>query len=254
MGITIRSVHDPQELEQVIPLEIAVWGAAAEDMIPVSLMRSFTMNGGLVLIAENGTQAVGVSIAYPTRRNTSSTLLWSQIAGVHPDHQGQGIGRQLKQTQRAWAREHGYDAVGWTFDPMQQGNANFNLNHLGAFAVRYHVNFYGPMTDEINKGTRSDRLEAFWPVYDADLSPDDRSGHALLSEDTEMAPRLHELGAHRTITIALPSLPNLRTENLALFSTWQDAVCSAFSTAFEAGYRASAFDATGPCYVLTRGA
>jgi predicted GNAT superfamily acetyltransferase len=55
--------------------------------------------------------------------------------------------------------------IGWTFDPLQRGNANFNFNRLGVVVRAYHVNFYGEMNDDINSGLASDRFEAWWDVF-----------------------------------------------------------------------------------------
>jgi predicted GNAT superfamily acetyltransferase/predicted GIY-YIG superfamily endonuclease len=86
------------------------------------------------------------------------------MAGVHPSYQGQGIGFQLKQLQREWARENGYNQIRWTFDPLQRGNANFNIHKLGTTANCYCINYYGEMNDGINAGLPSDRLEVNWQV------------------------------------------------------------------------------------------
>ncbi len=90
------------------------------------------------------------------------------MAGVRPDYQQYGIGRGLKLHQRAWALEHGYDEIRWTFDPLLRGNANFNLHKLGATFGSYLINFYGTMTDGINaNGLPSDRVEAVWRLNEA---------------------------------------------------------------------------------------
>jgi predicted GNAT superfamily acetyltransferase len=56
----------------------------------------------------------------------------------------------------------GIDRMVWTFDPLISANAYFNLHKLGAVAHRYAVNYYGAMSDELNRGLESDRLEVDW--------------------------------------------------------------------------------------------
>src|SRR5205823_2553549 len=66
--------------------------------------------------------------------------------------------------QRAWAKDQGLDLVAWSFDPLQAGNANFNLNRLGATSRTYEVNYFGDRTDALNTGLDTDRLLVEWPV------------------------------------------------------------------------------------------
>ena len=65
-----------------------------------------------------------------------------------------------------WALARGLAQVSWTFDPLVRRNAYFNLAKLGARPRAYLVNFYGPMSDGINAGDDTDRLEAQWRLDD----------------------------------------------------------------------------------------
>ena len=92
--------------------------------------------------------------------------LWSHMTGVHPAYQSQHIGFELKQIQRKWALENGYKQIRWTFDPMQRGNANFNMAILGATANVYHINLYGNQLGNLNAGLPTDRVEVMWQLED----------------------------------------------------------------------------------------
>lgn len=179
MAVDYRVLHDMADFERVVDLEIGVWGLAPRDAVPASVMHAMSLNGGLVVGAYDGAAFIGMALAFPVRR-ARHWLLWSHMAGVHPDYQGRGIGFGLKQFQRTWALEQGYDTIGWTYDPLQRGNANFNLHLLGAASHTYHVDFYGEMTDAINAGLPSDRLEIEWKLRD-------RRVQTLASGQTEPA-------------------------------------------------------------------
>ncbi len=157
----IRVLDTISDFERVVDLEIAVWGLNPRDAVPASLIHASVVGGAVVIGAYDGDRLVGLAYAFPSWRG-NKRLLWSHMTGVHPDYQGRGIGFSLKQAQRQWALEHGYRSIAWTFDPLQRGNAKFNLHLLGAKASIYHVDFYGEMADGINAGLPSDRLEVRW--------------------------------------------------------------------------------------------
>ena len=92
---------------------------------------------------------------------------YDQLAAV-PGWQDRGVGRALKLAQRAHCLDVGIEEVRWTFDPMVARNARFNLVKLGAEATRLLPDFYGEMTDRLN---RDDRLlgEQQWPVVAAPI-------------------------------------------------------------------------------------
>lgn len=162
-GVAFRTTHTSAELRAFVALEIAIWGLSARDAVPSSLLHALTNNGGVLVGAYAGSQPVGLALGFPARRG-KRWLLWSHMSGVHPDYQRQGIGLALKQQQRAWALENGFTEMRWTFDPLQAGNAHFNLTLLGAYADTYHVDYYGDMDDAINSGLPSDRVEAVWDL------------------------------------------------------------------------------------------
>lgn len=88
----------------------------------------------------------------------------SHQAGVVPGHRRRGVGYALKLAQRDTCLRHGVREMRWTFDPLVRRNVAFNLNALGARAVAFYPDFYGSMSDSINAGDASDRLEAVWDL------------------------------------------------------------------------------------------
>src|SRR5208282_1496439 len=108
----------------------------------------------------NGT-AVAMSFGFLGRLE-ERLCLYSQLTGVVPGYQSRGLGYRLKIVQRDLAHAAGIDLIAWAFDPLQAGNAHFNLTRLGAQAVRYVENMYGERTDQLNAGVPTDRLIAEW--------------------------------------------------------------------------------------------
>jgi predicted GNAT superfamily acetyltransferase/predicted GIY-YIG superfamily endonuclease len=158
-----RLLKENAEFEQVGDLESIVWSLEPRDALPASMLHASVHNGGFLAGAYDADQLIGFSFGFPVRRG-SRWLLWSHVAGVHPDYQSRGVGFDLKQFQRRWALENQYTSIAWTFDPLQSRNAYFNLHRLGAEASIYHIDFYGEMTDGLNAGLPSDRLEVVWPL------------------------------------------------------------------------------------------
>lgn len=260
--IIYRQIEDLAEIEAVVDLEIAVWSLDPRDAVPSNILHAMVSNGYLLVGAFVEDSLVGMAFGFPVRRG-NHWILWSHMAAVLPDYQGQGIGFGLKEFQRKWAAEQGYRMLAWTFDPLQRGNANFNMHHLGATAQTYHVNFYGEMTDGINAGLPSDRLEVQWAVKKP--SAQKRTPHEytvenciLISQD-DLMPALHlppqwESPAY---LVEIPrNLGELKRANSHAALSWRLALREALQTAFNNGYIASDFvELDGrPCYVLSQSA
>ena len=164
--MAIRPPTSPSELRACQEVQRRSWGIQEEGyLIPIATMVSLQHCGGLVLGAflDDG-RAVGMSIAFRGKwRNRP--CLYSQLTGVDPDFQDRRIGTKLKQVQREFALSEGdLDLIVWAFDPLHAGNANFNLNKLGATATRYVEDMYGPRTDSLNAGLPTDRLIVEWEL------------------------------------------------------------------------------------------
>ncbi len=252
MNIVYRAIESIEELEQVVDLEIIVWDLPARDATPAGLLHAMVCNGSLVLGAFDGDKLIGMALMFPSSRHKYK-LLWSHMAAVHPDYQGQGVGFGLKQFQRSWALENGYNTIGWTFDPLQRGNANFNLHVLGGLTNTYHVNFYGVLTDGLNAGLPSDRLEIMWALRNPRVkqlsmqeSPislfisDEITQHHLLLHSHNDTLIINKLTSANQFYLAeIPQNINQmkrQSQNVAI--SWRLALRETLQTAFLAGYTA----------------
>lgn len=235
MSIIYRQTDEISDMHRIVELEKIVWGLPDVDCVPVNVLRLSAHNGGLLLVAIDEHEIIGFSVSFPAKSG-DVWLLWSHITGVHPAYQGKGIGTTLKQRQRHLARENGYSAIGWTFDPMQAANAHFNLNILKAIGRRYHLNFYGEMRDSINNtGLPSDRMEIYWPTDDNERLEEPDTDTAILSLINEQL-QLTDVLEDEPDCIRIP-IPN----NPAARKKWQPVARAAFQLAFDKGYVATHF-------------
>lgn len=244
-----RVLETIRELEQAVEVEIAVWGLNPRDAVPLNMLRAVTHTGGLALGAYDGDAMVGMAFAFPARHN-NRLILWSHMTGVLPAYQGQDIGFTLKQKQRAWALANGYDEIGWTFDPLKRGNANFNLHRLGVIANVYHVNFYGQMEDAINVGTPSDRLEVIWRLDDPRVAAL-ANGETIITQYPSISSENSILTTKDTVPVFAPAFEcpfvyvevpsSLEGLTIETAGSWRLALREALQTAFVCGYTAVDF-------------
>ena len=260
--IEYRILHTMAELEEAVDVQLAVWKMNPRNTVPAALMHVFTGNRGLVMGAYDGETMVGVLVSLPANPG-DAWILWSHMTGVHPDYQNRRIGVELKLRQRLWALENGYGTIRWTADPLQRGNAKFNLGLLGRVAAlyidTYHVNFYGDMDDDINRGMPSDRIEATWRIDQPSLlGPRPADVTALLYADASGQPVISEKCGQwdeAAYTAAVPGdLDRLRRTSKPTLLAWRLALREVMQAAFAHGYAAVDFvnnDSDG-AYFLTR--
>ncbi len=256
MTFHYRSLESIDDLEKVVDLEMLVWVLPPRDAVPSNLLHAMVNTGSLVVGAYDNKNLIGMALMFPTSRSNKK-LLWSHMAAVHPDYQSQGIGFELKQFQRKWALENGYLEIGWTFDPLLRGNANFNLHVLGGATNTYHENFYGEMTDGINAGLPSDRVEVIWKLRNHRVKrlgegkqpsslfavPDHVDDGICLLRSVDNQPVLSKSSPQQTICLAeIPAkISALKEISRELALEWRLALRDTFQTAFQAGYSAQDF-------------
>jgi predicted GIY-YIG superfamily endonuclease len=171
------------------------------------------------------------------------------MAAVHPDYQSQGLGLRLKHTQKNIALQQGYEVIAWTFDPLQARNAYFNFALLGTTARNYHINFYGTMSDEINGGLPSDRLEVEWHINNTNQLtssyPAADTGSVALSVDPITIKPLANLSAIENaapVRVEIPAdIHRLRLQSAAKALEWRMALRDCIVTYLKAGYTISGF-------------
>ncbi|MDT7656254.1 MAG: hypothetical protein QOF38_969, partial [Pseudonocardiales bacterium] len=151
-GVRIGLVEDAAGTSEVSRFLAELWNST--EAMPAEVLRGIWHAGGSALAAYAGARLVGAAVA--VFEPPATRAVYSLVAGAATSDRG--IGFALKQAQRAWALERGATAMTWTFDPLIGRNARFNLVKLGARAVDYVIDFYGPMDDVFNAGDESDRM------------------------------------------------------------------------------------------------
>ncbi|MBK9122387.1 MAG: GNAT family N-acetyltransferase [Chloroflexi bacterium] len=260
--IVYRILTENADLEQASHLEAVIWGWDVQFASPTNVMRVSALKGGLVLCAYDRGAMIGMSWAFPAFTD-GQWVLWSHVAGVLPNYRGQGIGAGIKWAQRKWALEHGYREIRWTFDPMQAGNANFNLRVLGVSINKYLVNMYGTYDDALNPGLPTDRFEARWELASERVGQAEQGRLPVVDTlpDT-MLVRAEGDGIVTRMTSSQPSacveipasFSTLGRENRGLAERWQAALRTQLTDAFERGFVIENFvRRDGRCwYVLKR--
>jgi predicted GNAT superfamily acetyltransferase len=223
-------------------------------LIPIATMVGANLHGGLVVGAflPHG-EAVAISFAF-LGKIEGRLCLYSQLTGVVPEYQARGLGYRIKLFQSHVARSEGIECIAWAFDPLQAGNAHFNLTRLGAHASRFVENMYGPRTDRLNAGVPTDRLIGEWDLTAASakapLSFESVSAvPALLELSDTLRQGLAPLRISPTVTLTEPRLllevpsdiTTLRGEDPDTAEKWRSLVSQAFQLAFASSYRAVHF-------------
>ncbi len=160
-GVRIELADDIPQLQAVARFFAEVWlTPQSQPPLPSDVLRTIVHAGGTVHVARSGDDLAGAAVMIfcpPASRG-----VYSVIAAAR--RSDRGVGFALKQAQRACALERGTTSMMWTFDPLIRRNARFNLVKLGAVALDYAVNFYGPLNDGIDGQGDTDRLIATWSL------------------------------------------------------------------------------------------
>lgn len=222
MKLTLGVAREPGELRAVAELFNEIWRAAEGHWVfAPDLLRAIAHAGGAVHTVREGGELVGASAAIFGPSNE----VYSLVAGAR--RSDRGVGYALKQEQRRWALEKGATVMRWTFDPLVGRNARFNLMKLGATAVEYTVDFYGPMDDGVQGTDETDRLTVEWRLDTASPRADFERGSVGL---WCQVPR---------------DIVELRRTDPASASRWRLAVREVMAPAFADGYVATGITRDG---------
>jgi predicted GNAT superfamily acetyltransferase len=250
---SIRAMTDAAGLQRCVELQMRIWDMGEESAVPLHQLVAAVSAGGVVLGGFAPDESlVGFSYAFPGWRG-GKPLWYSHMTGVLAEHRDAGLGYRLKSAQRDAALAAGIDHIVWTYDPLQAGNARFNLGRLGAVASRYHADYYGVMIDAINRGLPSDRFEVDWflrsprvvtrlasttrPPLDQDATwAVTAAGPGLPSRP---GPPNLELQDARVLVEIPADLHDMKTAHPAAAAAWRETTRVVFLHYFARGYAAT---------------
>ena len=236
--ITIRDLHSLQDYADCVALQEATWGSGFSERVPTAILHVSQRIGGVTAGAfdESG-RMVGFVFGLTGVRD-KELVHWSDMLAVREELRGQGIGEQLKNYQRDKMLALGVNAMLWTFDPLQAGNAHFNINHLGALPIEYVEDMYGTHADNVLFGAvPTDRLIVRWQLD----SPISRTAR------TEAVPA-------DAVTVEIPEdFAAVQKEGHESALRWRLAVRERMTDLLARGYRVTGFQRTPgaqPHYIL----
>jgi predicted GNAT superfamily acetyltransferase len=246
-GVRLRPLDRLEDAEDILRVMIATWGE--HQLIPREMLRALgdSANPPIGAFDEAGGEMVGYVLGWIAADPQDGLVVHSHMLAALPDRRHRGVGYALKLAQRAQALDAGITVVRWTFDPLIARNAWFNLGKLRAVADRFHRNYYGEMTDIVNRGERTDRLVVRWdlaheradvPLEGAGVLLDRRGDEPR----PEPAPRGELPPPGRPVLVRIPrDHEAMRRGDPALARRWRDAVAEAIEACLATGRIARGF-------------
>jgi predicted GNAT superfamily acetyltransferase len=238
-GVELRPLRSLEDCDGIIRVMIAAWGD--HQTIPREMIRALGESGNVPYGAFADAELIGYVLGWAGVDPDEGLHVHSHMLATLPDRRHRGVGYALKLAQRAQGLEQRIAFARWTFDPLVARNAYFNLHKLGALADRFERNFYGEMTDELNRGERSDRFVIRW---DLDRDPGPRPIENDASEVLDEEWRFGGLppDAERGVFVRVPAdLLDLRDRDPELAGRCRDAVADAIEACLAAGLVAVGF-------------
>jgi predicted GNAT superfamily acetyltransferase len=238
-GVELRPLRSLEDCDAILEVMIATWGD--HQTIPREMIRALGESGNVPYGAVAGQELIGYVLGWAGVDPHEGLHLHSHMLATLPDRRHRGVGYALKLAQRAQGLEQGISVARWTFDPLVARNAYFNLHKLGAVADRFERNFYGEMTDALNRGERSDRFVIRW---DLEREPEPRvfdvDAPEVIDEEWNFVGLPPE--AERGVLVRVPAdLLELRERNPELAARCRDAVADAIEAGMAAGLVAVGF-------------
>jgi predicted GNAT superfamily acetyltransferase len=247
--MVIRPLTTLPDLRACVALQEAIWGPGFSEAVSVSLLKVATQVGGLAIGAFTPDGALTGFVFGLTGPRDGRTAHWSHLLGVLDSARNLGVGRMLKEHQRAELARRGIDEMFWSFDPLIAKNAHLNLTLLGARVVRYAPDMYGPTISPLHHGLATDRLVV--ACHTASLPPVRADAAAARADDSPMLtlePRrgdvLVNMNGPRPLRIRLeiPSdFHQLRERSPGRAAVWHAAAREHFLWSLGVGYSVAGF-------------
>jgi predicted GNAT superfamily acetyltransferase len=252
-AVELRPLTSLADADAIVEVLVATWGD--HQVVPREMIRAFVESGNAPYGAVAGDRLIGYVLGWVGIDPVEGPHVHSHMLAALPARRHAGVGYALKLAQRAQALEADVHLVRWTFDPLVARNAYFNLHKLGAVVDRFERDFYGEMTDAVNRGDRSDRFVVRW---DLDRPPGVRMREAsegepaLLLRSSGGRPVASETApAGRAILEVPAEYGEVRERSPEIAAAWRDAVAEVAERCLSAGLVGTGFDRARSAYVFT---
>jgi predicted GNAT superfamily acetyltransferase len=258
--ITIRDLSSLRDYADCVALQDETWGAGFSERVPTAILRVSQMIGGVAAGAfDERDRLVGFVFGLTGIRDRE-LVHWSDMLAVREELRGHGIGERLKQYQRDKVMALGVRSMLWTFDPLQAGNAHFNINHLGALPVEYVPDMYGNTGSTLHGPLPTDRFVVRWQL-------DSPLARTALSSHQGALPLANPLDSHgqpvaayimkdaQRVRVQVPAdMGAIRAAENEAAMRWRLNVREVMTDLLSRGYRVTAFSRVEgvdmPYYVL----
>ena len=252
-GVELRPLASVGDADLIARVVAATWGG--EQAVPPEMVRALAESGNVPYGAFAGGELIGFVLGWAGVGANEGLHVHSHMLAALPDRRHGGIGYALKLAQRAQALDQGIGVVRWTFDPLLARNAYFNIHKLGAFVDRFERNFYGEMTDSLNRGDRSDRFVVRWDLRETPgpwVVPFAGDPVVVRRTGDERPDRLADVDADAAILEIPAEHAAVRASDPDLARAWRDAVADAAEGCLDRGLVGAAFIRERSAYVFGR--
>ena len=157
MDFEIRELSTPEELEEVVRLEMLVGGLPERHVTSPITLKVLTLDHprvGLALGAFEDGKMVGFALSFYTNE---PEMAFGFMLAVDPAAQNGGTGSRLVQREWDFHRKKGVKRVCWSYEPLEAKNAHLYLNKLGGRCVKYVEDYYYLRTG-LHAGMPQDRF------------------------------------------------------------------------------------------------
>lgn len=161
---SIRDLSTQEDFSACVALQEATWGEGFSERVPPAILRVGQKIGGVSAGAFDESGKMLGFVFGLTGVRDGELVHWSDMLAVRRERRSQGIGEQLKQYQREKVVAIGVTSMLWTYDPLQAGNAHFNINHLGAMPIEYVPDMYGNTGSTLHGSLPTDRFIVRWEL------------------------------------------------------------------------------------------
>jgi predicted GNAT superfamily acetyltransferase len=216
-------------------------GFSAREAVPGWQMLTAARRGGVALAAWREAELAGWSYAFPAIDAGRRPYLFSCGLAVRADMRSRGVGRALKEAQRAAALERGYDLIAWTAEPLSSRALYLYLTILGARITGYAAGLYEDVRE--GGGLPQDDVEIEWRLHARAPERHAVTGAELTrTAAIEDGPRrlMAVVDEHREgpVSVELPwDLERLRRDHPAEALRWRAGVRSTLTRLLDGGYR-----------------